>query len=389
MLSTGRKIYLDYAATTPADADVVKAMLPWFSERFGNPSSLHAFGQDAKRAIEAARDGIAQFIGAGQDEIVFTGSGTESDNSALKGVAAAMAGKGNHIITSAIEHHAVLETCKYLEENGCRVTYLGVDGGGLVDPEDVKRAITDDTILISVMHANNEIGTIQPIREISRIARENGIYFHSDAVQTVGNIPVGVDELGVDLLSASAHKLYGPKGVGFLYIRKGTRIEPLLHGGEQEKRRRASTQNVPGIVGFGRAVEIAAGRMTAEGERLAALRDKFIEGVLARIDSVHVNGIWSPGERVRRLPNNVSLCFDRTAGEALVISLDMIGVSCSAGSACTTTRVEPSHVLTALGLEQALAHGSVRFSLGRDTTDEQIDYVLEKLPGIVKRLRSF
>ncbi len=377
-----RKIYLDYAATTPADPAVVEAMLPYFTERFGNPSSLHAFGQEAKRAIETARDRIASFLGAGEDEIVFTGSGTESDNFALKGIASAMADKGNHIITSSIEHHAVLETCKYLEENGCRVTYLGVNSAGLVDPDDVKRAITDETILISIMHANNEIGTIQPIPEIGRIARDHGICFHTDAVQTVGHIPTRVDDLGVDLLSSSAHKLYGPKGSGFLYIRKGTRIESLLHGGEQERKRRASTQNVPGIVGFGKAVEIASREMENEVEKLTALRDRFIGGIRERIESARLNG-----DPVRRLPNNVSVCFEGAAGDALVLSLDMQGIACSAGSACTSATVEPSHVLAAIGLERMLAHGSLRFSLGKPTTDEEIDRVLGVLPEIVNKLR--
>jgi len=384
----GQKIYLDYAATTPVDPEVMRAMLPWFSERFGNPSSLHTFGQDAKRAIEGARGAVANLLGSSEDEIVFTGSGTESDNFALKGVAAALANKGNHIITSAIEHHAVLETCRFLEENGCRVTYLEVDSGGAVDPDDVRQAITEETILISIMHANNEIGTIQPVAEIGRIARDHAIYFHTDAVQTFGHLPVQVDELGVDLLSASGHKLYGPKGVGFIYIRKGTRIEPLLHGGDQEKRRRASTQNVPGIVGLGKAAQIAAARMADEGERLATLRDRLIDGILARIEGARVNGYWAAGDHARRLPNNVSVCFDRTAGEALVVSLDLYGIFCSAGSACSTTRVEPSHVLTALGVERSLAHGSIRLSLGRETTHEQIDEVLDRLPGIIKRLRS-
>ena len=378
-----RKIYLDYAATTPVDRDVFTAMTPWFTEQFGNPSSLHAFGQDAKRAIEAARGKVASFLGASPDEIVFTGGGTESDNFALKGVAAAMAQKGNHIITSAVEHHAVLETCKHLEDNGIAVTYLPADGEGLLDPDDVKRAITDQTILISVMHANNEIGTIQPIAEIGRIAQDNGIYFHTDAVQTVGHIPTNVNDLGVDLLSASAHKFYGTKGTGFLYIRKGTRIEPLLHGGEQEHRRRASTHNVPGIVGLGKAVEVATREMDGEIARLIALRDRLIDGILEKVENAHLNG-----DRLRRLPNNISFCFDRTAGEALVLSLDMRGICCSAGSACTSVTVEPSHVLIAIGLERALAHGSLRLSLGRGTTEEEINQVLDVLPGIVKRLRA-
>lgn len=377
-----KKIYLDYAATTPVDPEVVQEMLPYFTERFGNPSSLHAFGQDAKRAIETARDRTASLLGAAPEEIIFTASGTESDNLALKGIASALADKGNHIITSAIEHHAVLETCKYLEENGCRVTYLPVDGGGLVDPDDVKTALSDETILISIMHANNEIGTIQPIAEIGKIAREHGITFHTDAVQTVGHIPTRVDELGVDLLSASAHKLYGPKGVGFLYTRKGTRIEPLLHGGEQERRRRASTQNVPGIVGLGKAAQIAAAEMAAETTKLTALRDRLIGGILERIDSARLNG-----DPARRLPNNINISFEGAAGGALVFGLDLQGILCSAGAACTSAKIEPSHVLAAVGLGRTLAYGTLRFSLGKQTTPDEIEAVLDILPVIVDKLK--
>ncbi len=383
MAQNKEKIYLDYAATTPTDQAVIGAMLPWFGERFGNPASLHAFGQDAKRAIEGARDRIASFLSAETDEIVFTGSGTESDNFALKGVASAMRTKGDRIVTSAFEHHAVLETCKYLEGIGFRVTYLKVDGSGMIDPKDVRRALTARTVLVSIMHANNEIGTIQPIAEIGRITTERGVCFHTDAVQSFGHIPTNVGELGVDLLSASAHKLYGPKGAGILYIRKGTRIDPIMHGGEQEKRRRASTHNVPGIVGFGKAVEIARREMDDEAKKLTALRDRLIRGIFERIESVHLNG-----DPVQRLPNNVNLSFERTAAEALVLSLDMGGVACSSGSACTSMNIEPSHVLAAIGVRHDLAHGSLRFSLGRPTTEEDIAYVLEILPGIVKKLRS-
>jgi cysteine desulfurase len=291
--------------------------------------------------------------------------------------------KGDHIVTSAFEHHAVLETCKYLEGIGFRVTYLKVDGSGMIDPEDVRRALTARTVLVSIMHANNEIGTIQPIAEIGRITTERGVCFHTDAVQSFGHIPTNVGELGVDLLSASAHKLYGPKGAGILYIRKGTRIDPIMHGGEQEKRRRASTHNVPGIVGFGKAVEIARREMDDEAKKLTALRDRLIRGIFERIESVHLNG-----DPVQRLPNNVNLSFERTAAEALVLSLDMGGVACSSGSACTSMNIEPSHVLAAIGVRRDLAHGSLRFSLGRPTTEEDIAYVLEILPGIVKKLRS-
>ncbi len=377
------RIYLDYAATTPAAPEVVEAMLPWFAERFGNPLSVHALGQEAKRAIESARGRVAAFLGASSDEIVFTASGTESDNFALKGVVAAMADRGNHVITSTIEHHAVLETCRHLEDNGVLVTYLQVDDKGRIDPEDVRKAITDETVLISIMHANNEIGTIQPVTEIGTIAREYGIPFHTDAVQTVGHLPTRVDELGVDLLSASAHKFHGPKGAGFLYIRKGTRIEPLLHGGEQEKRRRASTHNVPAIVGLGKAIELASRDMVVEAQRITALRNRLIDGLLARDEGASLNG-----DRNRRLPNNVNICFDGTAAEALVVSLDMKGICCSAGSACTSITVEPSHVLMAIGVERAQAYGALRLSLGRGTTEAEIDRVLDILPGIVKRLRT-
>ena len=381
--TTQDRIYLDYAATTPAAPEVVEAMLPWFTERFGNPLSVHSLGQEAKRAIETARGRVASFLGASTDEIIFTGGGTESDNLALKGVVAAMADRGYHVITSAIEHHAVIETCRHLEDDGVLVTYLNVDAKGRIDPEDVRRAITDQTVLISIMHANNEIGTVQPIAQISAIAREYGIVFHTDAVQTVGHLPTQVDDLGVDLLSASAHKFYGPKGVGFLYVRKGTRIEPLLHGGEQEKRRRASTHNVPAIVGLGKAVELAARDMAAEAERITGLRNRLIDGLLERVDGASLNG-----DHDRRLPNNVNICFDGTAGEALVVSLDMKGICCSAGSACTSITVEPSHVLLAIGVERALAYGALRLSLGRGTTETEIERVLDILPGIVKRLRT-
>ncbi len=378
-----KRIYLDNAATTPTDPEVVKAMLPYFSVNFGNPSSLHTFGQEAKRAIEEERDRIASFIGASPEEIVFTSGGTESDNLALKGVALAGRGRGDHIITTVVEHHAVLETCHYLEKEGFRVTYLAVDDLGIVDPESVKKAITDKTILISVMHANNEIGSIQPIGEIGAIAAERGIPLHTDAVQTFGHLPISVDELNVSLLSASAHKLYGPKGVGILYIRKGTKIKPIMHGGEQERGRRASTHNVPGIVGLGKAVELAAQSLQEEREGLSRLRDKFIHGVLSRIEQTGLNG-----HPVQRLPNNVSVCVSYIEGEAMILRLDMMGIACSSGSACSSSSLEPSHVLTAIGLPHEAAHGALRFSLGRYTTEEDIDAVLEILPGIVEKLRS-
>jgi cysteine desulfurase len=378
-----KRIYLDNAATTPTDARVLEAMLPFFSQAYGNPSSLHAFGQEAKHAIEEARYIVAQFIGAEQEEIVFTSGGTESNNSAIKGVAYARRDKGNHIITSKIEHHAVLETCHFLEKQGFEVAYIPVDEFGVIDPADVKKAITEKTILISIMHANNEIGTIQPIAEIGKIAREWGIYFHTDAVQTLGHLPIDVSELNVDLLSASGHKLYGPKGVGILYVKKGIRMLPFMHGGDQEQGRRASTHNVPGIVGFGKAVELAKEEMAREIEQLTLLRDKLIKGILDKIEYARLNG--HPKER---LPNNVNVSISYVEGESMLLNLDMEGIACSTGSACTSSSLEPSHVLAAIGLSHELAHGSLRFSLGRLTSEEDIDYCLTRLSGIVRKLRA-
>jgi len=378
-----KPIYLDHAATTPTDPRVVEAMLPYFSKLYGNPSSLHSFGQDARRAVEEARDRIAAFLGAKTEEIVFTSGGTESNNFVIRGVASAKKDKGNHIITSNIEHHAVLEPCHSLEKEGFEVARIKVDKDGLVDPDDVRREITDKTILISIMHANNEIGTVQPIEEIGKIAKERGIYFHSDVVQTFGHLPVRVDQLNVDLLSASAHKLYGPKGVGFLYVRKGTRIKRFMEGGDQEKKRRASTHNVPGIVGFGKAVELAGGEMEAESRKLIVLRDKLIGGLLEKIGDAQLNG-----HPARRLPNNVNISISYVEGESLLLNLDMEGIACSTGSACTSSSLEPSHVLMAIGLPHEMAHGSLRFSLGRATTEEEIHDVLTVLPKIVKKLRS-
>jgi len=376
-------IYMDYAATTPTDRRVVEAMLPCFGDIFGNPSSLHGFGQEARAAMEEARAKIAAFLGAKPAEIVFTSGGTESDNFAIKGVAWANRKKGDHVITSAIEHHAVLETCRFLEKEGFRVTYLPVDGNGLVDPAEVVKAITDRTILISIMHANNEIGTIEPIAEIGRIAKGKGICFHTDAVQTFGHLPFTVDELNIDLLSASAHKLYGPKGMGLLYIRKGTRITPLVHGGDQESGRRASTQNVPGIVGFGKAVELAAATLHEEVVRLTSLRDRFIRGIFERLDGIRLNG-----HPARRLPNNINLSVESVEGEGMILSLDMMGIACSTGSACSSSSLEPSHCLLAIGLPHELSHGSLRFSLGRGTKKSDIDTVLTALPQVVGRLRA-
>jgi len=376
-------IYMDYAATTPTDKKVIEAMLPYFGEICGNPSSLHAFGQEAKAAVEGARKRIASFLGAEAAEIVFTGGGTERDNFAIKGVAYANRKRGDHIITSAIEHHAVLETCRFLEQEGFRVTILPVDGDGLVDPAAVAGAITDKTILITMMHANNEIGTVQPIAEIGAMARERGIAFHTDAVQTFGHLPFTADELNCDLISASAHKLYGPKGVGLLYIRRGTRIASFMHGGEQENGRRASTLNVPGIVGFGKAVELAGASLAGEAVRETAMRDRFIRGAFDRLEGMRLNG-----HPTRRLPNNVNISLTGLEGEGLILSLDMMGVAASTGSACSSSSVEKSHVLAAIGLPKEFTHGSLRFSIGRYTKEGDIDTVLEILPQVVGRLRS-
>ena len=378
-----KKIYLDNAATTPTDPRVVQAMLPYFTEVYGNPSSLHAFGQGAKHAIEEARYTVADFIGAKPEEIVFTSGGTESNNFTIKGVAFARREKGNHIITSKIEHHAVLEPCHFLEKQGFKVTLIPVDQRGLVDPADVKKAITDKTILISIMHANNEIGTIEPIAEIGKLARSKDIYFHTDAVQTLGHLPIDVDELNVDILSASGHKLYGPKGVGILYVRKGVRMLPFMHGGDHEQGRRASTHNVPGIVGFGKAVELAKEEMGKEIEKLTFLRDKLIKGILGAIEFTRLNG-----HPTQRLPNNVNVSISYVEGESMLLNLDMEGIACSTGSACTSSSLEPSHVLAAIGLPHELAHGSLRFTLGRPTSEDDIVYVLNVLPAIVGKLRS-
>ena len=378
-----KRIYLDYAATTPTCPEVAKAMLPYFTEVFGNPSSIYSYGQEAKGAIEEARIQVAELIGTRDEEIVFTSGGTEADNFAIKGVAFANKNKRDHVIISSIEHHAVIETCKFLEKRGFNVTYLPVDEYGLVDPGDVKKAITNKTILISVMHANNEIGTIEPIDEIGKIAKDAGIYFHTDAVQTVGHIPVDVNELGVDLLSMSAHKLYGPKGIGALYIRKGTKLASFIHGGEQERRWRAGTENVPGIVGLGRAAELARQKMSEEAERLAYLRDKLIKGILERIDHTHLNGHPS-----RRLPNNVNVSVDFVEGESMLLNLDLEGICASTGSACSSSSLEPSHVLLAMGLSHEHAHGSLRLTLGKWTTDGMIEQVLDVLPRIVAKLRA-
>lgn len=378
-----KRVYLDYAATTPTDPQVIKAMEPYFFKEFGNPSSIHSYGQEAKKAIEDSRETLATFLGAKPEEIVFSSGGTESNNSAIEGVAYARQNKGNHIIISAIEHHAVSEPCKILEKRGFKVTSVGVDKQGLVDPEEIKKAITDKTILISVMHANNEIGTIQPIAEIGKITKAKEIYFHTDAVQTVGHITVNVNDLNVDLLSLSAHKFYGPKGVGALYIKKGTRIERFLHGGDQEKGRRASTHNTPGIVGLGKAIELCQQKMDGEAKFQTSLRDRLIKEIPAKIPEVYLNG-----HPTIRLPNNVNVSIKYIEGESILLSLDMLGIAASTGSACTSTSLEPSHVLLAIGLTPEIAHGSLRLTLGRWTKEQDVEYLLENLPPIVEKLRA-
>ncbi len=378
-----KRIYLDYAATTPTHHDVVKEMLPYFTEKFGNPSSIYSYGQEAKEALERSRKIVASFIGAREDEIVFTGSGTEADNFALEGVAFANENKGNHIITSAIEHHAILETCRFLEKRGFKITYVGVDKNGIVDPDDVKKAITPKTVLVSIMHANNEIGSVQPIAEIGKVTKEAGVYLHTDAVQTVGHLPLVVNKLGVDLLSLSAHKLYGPKGVGVLFIRRGTKMVSFIHGGAQERNRRASTENVAGIVGLAKACEIARLEMDAEAKKLTELRDKLAKGLLERIDNIQLNG-----HPTQRLPNNVNISVQYVEGESMCLNLDLEGICSSTGSACSSASAEPSHVLLAIGLPPNLAYGSLRFSMGKWTTPEEIDRVLEVLPPVVAKFRA-
>jgi len=378
-----KSVYLDYAATTPVDREVIESMLPFFGEIFANPSSVHTPGQRARAAVEKTRSSAAALLGAAAEEIIFTSGGTESNNLAVKGLAAARRHLGDHIITSAIEHHAVLRPCETLEREGFRITRLNVDSAGLLDPSDVKKAMTEDDSHISIMHANNEIGTIQPIEEIGRMARERGVPFHTDAVQTFGHLPIDVSRLNIDALSVSAHKFYGPKGVGFLYLRKGTRILPQMEGGDQERNRRASTHNVPGIVGLGKAAELAEAGMAAEMKRLTEMRDFAVERILGEIGQAHLNGHPSA-----RLPNNINVRFDGVEGEALLFSLDMAGIACSSGSACTSSSVDPSHVLAAIGLARQAAHSSLRFSLGRGTTDGDIEYFLETLAATVARLRS-
>ncbi|MGD1155851.1 MAG: cysteine desulfurase NifS [Terriglobia bacterium] len=378
-----KRVYLDNNATTPLAPEVFEAMRPYWLEDYGNASSIHWFGQRAKAAMERAREQVARLLEARASEIAFTSGGTESDNAAIFGIVEAARGERKHVVTTTIEHHAVLNTVQALEKRGVSVTYVRVGASGVVDPQDVASALRPETVLISVMHANNELGTIQPLEEIGRIARERDIYFHTDAVQTVGKLPVDVDKLGVDLLALSAHKLYGPKGVGALYVRRGTILRPLMHGGHHERDRRPGTENVAGIVGLGAAAELALAHLPEEADRVAALRDRLEAGTLERVPRVAVNG-----ERTRRLPTTTNLAFDYIEGEGFVIAMDLRGIACSTGAACSSGSLEPSHVLSAIGLKPEQARASIRFSLGRFNTAEDIDTTLEILPAVVEQLRS-
>ncbi|AEE14735.1 cysteine desulfurase NifS [Thermodesulfobium narugense DSM 14796] len=379
-----KSIYMDYAATTFVRQEVLDEILPYFKDYYSNPSSLYSFAEDSKKAIKLARQRVASVINSKEEEIYFTSGGSESDNWAIKGIAFANKDKGNHIITSQIEHHAVLNAAKFLEKNGFTVTYLPVDSDGFIKLEDLRNAITDKTILVSIMFANNEIGTIEPISEIGKLCKEKGVYFHTDAVQVVGHLPIDVESMNIDLLSMSGHKFYGPKGVGVLYVKKGVKIENLIHGGAQEKGKRASTENVPGIVGLGKAIEIAQSEQNFEIKRLTALRDKLIDGILNKVSNTKLNG---PTGNLR-LPNNVNISFLGVEGETLLFDLDDAGVFVSTGSACASGSLEPSHVLLSIGLSHELAHGSIRLTLGLNTTEEDVDYVLEILPKIIEKRRA-
>jgi cysteine desulfurase len=378
-----KRIYLDHNATTPVHPEVADEVCRCLREDFGNPQTLYSYGKEARRLVDHARETVASLIGAKKEEIIFTSGGTESDNTAIRGVAYGNINKGRHVITSTIEHHAVLESCKALEKEGFEVTYLPVDEYGVVRLDELKRAIRPDTTLISIMHANNEVGTIQPIAEIGRIAREKGVPFHTDAVQTFGKVKINVDEMNIDLLSLSAHKLHGPKGAGALYIRKGVRVRNILFGGHQERKLRPGTHNVTGIVGLGKAVEVAARDMEAEGKKMKVLRDRLWDGIKGRVPHIRMNG-----HPVERLNNTLNVSFEFVEGESLILGLDDQGICVASGSACTSDSLEPSHVLTGMGLSPEVAHGSLRFSLGRDNTEEEIDFVIETLPKVVERMRS-
>ena len=377
------KIYMDHAATTPVRKEVLEEMLPYFTEYYGNASGIYGIAKESKKAMEKAREQVAAAIHAQPSEIYFTAGGSESDNMALRGVAEALKNKGNHIITTKIEHHAILHTCEYLEKHGFRVTYLDVDADGKVSVDDVRAAICPETILISVMFANNEIGTIEPIAEIGKLAHEKGIYFHTDAVQAMGHVPIDVEEMHIDLLSISGHKLGAPKGIGAIYIRKGVRVSPLIFGGAQEKKMRAGTENIPGIVGLGKAVKLAAAELPETRAKLEKMRDRLIKGILEAIPYSKLNG-----HPTDRLPGNCNISFEFIEGESMLLLLDALGVAASSGSACTSGSLDPSHVLLAIGLPHEKAHGSLRLTLDTDNTEEEIDFILEKLPQIVARLRE-
>ena len=378
-----RQVYLDYAATTPVKKEVLEEMLPYFSEKFGNPSSIYGLGLNAKSDINQARAKVAKLIGAEEREIYFTSGGTEADNWAVIGTARAKRNKGNHIITTKIEHHALLHTCEFLEKEGYEITYLNVDREGRISLEELESAITNKTVLISIMFANNEIGTIQPIKEIGKIAKKHGIWFHTDAVQAVGNVPIDVKELGIDMLSMSAHKIYGPKGIGALYIRKGVVIPNFMNGGAQESKRRAGTENVPGIVGFGKAAELALENLEEHSKRIRELRDYFVELIITKIPDVEINGSME-----HRLPGNINFLFNYIEGEALLLLMDQKGISASTGSACSSASLAPSHVLEALKLPYEKIHSSIRFTIGDFTTKEDIEYAAEEIAKIVEKLRA-
>ena len=378
-----RNVYMDYAATTYVKPEVLEEMMPFFTEKYGNPSSFYGISRETKMSIDKARSRVSKALNCDPNEIYFTGGGSEADNWAIKGIASAHRKKGNHIITTKIEHHAVLHTCEYLEKNGFEVTYLNVDKEGFIDLEELKNAITDKTILVSIMFANNEIGTIQPVKEIGEICRERKVLFHTDAVQAIGNIPVDVKEMNIDLLSLAGHKVYGPKGIGALYIRKGVRIDNLIHGGGQERARRAGTENTASIVGLGKAIELATESLEEHNKKITKLRDRLIDGLL-KVPHTRLNG--PRGEK--RLPGNANITFEFIEGESILLSLDFEGVCASSGSACTSGSLDPSHVLLAIGLPHELAHGSLRLTLGDGSTDEDVDYVLEVVPPIIERLRN-
>ena len=378
-----RKVYLDYSATTPTDPRVVEEMIPYFTEHFGNPSSIYSTGLEAKDAIEHAREQVAHLINAEPKELIFTSGGTESDNWALIATARRLQHKGKHIITSAIEHHAILHSCEYLAKEGFDITYVGVDHDGLVDPAEVEAAIRPDTILISIMYVNNEVGSVQPITEIGAIAKKHGILFHTDAVQALGNVPIDVKTMNIDMMSMSSHKIYGPKGIGAIYIRSGVNLPTYIHGGAQERKKRAGTENVPGIVGFGKAAELACQNFNTHVAHVSKLRDHFVDRVLNEIPYTYFNG-----SKDHRHPGNANITFEYVEGESILLYLDFAGVSCSSGSACSSRSLQPSHVLTAMGIPVELIHGSIRFTFGNPTTMEDVDYTVDKLKGIIEKLRG-